>query len=85
MGKASRLHKVLVFDRKLAQEVDAAQAFWTAPNAATWAVYNQHCKHLYNVQPAHPDVGARTAMAAARGVCRRRCRRCSCWWAACRP
>jgi proline iminopeptidase len=39
---------------------DAAQAFWSAPNASTWARYNLACKHLYNVLPAHADTGART-------------------------
>jgi pimeloyl-ACP methyl ester carboxylesterase len=29
-----------------------AEAFWTAPNADTWAVYNRVCMHLYNTQPA---------------------------------
>ena len=27
---------------------EAARAFWSAPNAATWAPYNQHCKPFYN-------------------------------------
>ena len=39
----------------------AAQAFWTAPGAATWADYNVHCRHLYNrVQPASDDARLRT-------------------------
>ncbi len=33
-----------------------AQAFWTAPNEATWAEYNRVCKRHYNtVQPANDD------------------------------
>jgi proline iminopeptidase len=40
---------------------EAARAFWTTPNAANWAPYNQHCKHLYNrVQPANDDGTRRT-------------------------
>lgn len=35
-----------------------AEAFWTAPNADTWAVYNQVCMHLYNTQPPR-DADAR--------------------------
>lgn len=39
---------------------DAAEAFWTRPDAATWAAYEQHCRHLYNTtQPADPDAGKR--------------------------
>lgn len=38
----------------------AAQAFWTAPDAATWAVYQRECMHLYNVQPpAEPEARQR--------------------------
>ena len=41
----------------------AAEAFWTAPNAETWAPYNRLCKHLYNTQPpADPQAGDRTLM-----------------------
>ena len=35
-----------------------AEAFWTAPNADTWAVYNRVCMHLYNTQPPR-DADAR--------------------------
>ena len=39
----------------------AAQAFWTAPNAQTWAAYNRVCKRHYNVrQPANDDATQRT-------------------------
>jgi pimeloyl-ACP methyl ester carboxylesterase len=31
---------------------DAAQAFWQAPDAASWAAYNQVCMPLYNTRPA---------------------------------
>jgi pimeloyl-ACP methyl ester carboxylesterase len=37
----------------------AAHAFWTAPNEATWAVYNRLCKHLYNTTPQPAEAGAR--------------------------
>ncbi len=34
----------------------AAQEFWTAPSAATWAPYNLHCKQHYNQRhPADAD------------------------------
>lgn len=38
----------------------AAQAtrdFWERPGPDTWAAYEQHCRHLYNTQPKHPDAG----------------------------
>ncbi len=41
----------------------AAQAFWTAPSAATWAPYNQHCRELYNTtRPGNDDARLRTLM-----------------------
>jgi proline iminopeptidase len=38
----------------------AAQAFWTAPGPASWAAYNQHCRHLYNPTPAADEGRLRT-------------------------
>ena len=39
----------------------AAQAFWQAPDAATWATYNQVCMALYNTRPAaDPQARGRT-------------------------
>ncbi len=37
----------------------AAEAFWRAPSAATWAPYNQHCRDLYNTTKAPNDDGRR--------------------------
>jgi proline iminopeptidase len=37
----------------------AAQAFWTAPSAATWAPYTRICMPLYNTRPADPEARAR--------------------------
>jgi pimeloyl-ACP methyl ester carboxylesterase len=39
---------------------EAARAFWTAPGAATWAAYNEHCRDLYNPTPGNPEARART-------------------------
>lgn len=39
---------------------DAARGFWTAPNPATWAVYDRHCRALYNPTPGSEDARART-------------------------
>jgi pimeloyl-ACP methyl ester carboxylesterase len=42
------------------QARDAAQRFWTQPNAETWAEYNLHCKRHYNtVQPPSDDAAQR--------------------------
>ena len=38
----------------------AARAFWTAPSPATWAPYNEHCRHVYNPTPPHEDGRQRT-------------------------
>lgn len=38
----------------------AARTFWAAPSPATWAPYNEHCRHVYNPTPADPDGRART-------------------------
>ncbi len=37
----------------------AAQAFWAAPDAATWAAYEQHCRPLYNTRPQDPAAKGR--------------------------
>lgn len=38
----------------------AAEAFWTAPDATTWAAYQAACMHLYNTKPpADPQARAR--------------------------
>jgi len=49
--------KLAMFERLGGPEARAvAEAFWTAPNAATWAEYNRVCKRFYNtVQPANED------------------------------
>jgi proline iminopeptidase len=36
---------------------DAAEGFWNNPCPATWAPYNQHCRHLYNTTRAPNDDG----------------------------
>lgn len=36
-----------------------AEAFWTSPNAATWAEYNHVCKRLYNTRPQPEEAGER--------------------------
>ena len=36
----------------------ACRRFWSDPNAATWADYGVHCRHLYNTTPQDPDAGA---------------------------
>ena len=33
----------------------ATRAFWEQPGPDTWAPYEQHCRHLYNTRPKHPD------------------------------
>lgn len=38
----------------------AARAFWTAPSPATWAPYNEHCRHVYNPTPPNEDGRQRT-------------------------
>jgi proline iminopeptidase len=58
----------LGLDRKLAMfeklggpaARDAAQAFWQAPSAATWAPYNEHCRDLYNPTPGSAEARQRT-------------------------
>ncbi len=53
--------KVAAFTRFGGHEAGAAaRAFWTAPSPATWAPYNQHCRHVYNPTPAEPNGRART-------------------------
>jgi proline iminopeptidase len=38
---------------------DAAERFWTTPNAATWEVYGHYCRPLYNTRPGDPDAARR--------------------------
>jgi pimeloyl-ACP methyl ester carboxylesterase len=42
---------------------EAARAFWTDPNEATWAVYNERCKPLYNTTPQPDEAAARIVFA----------------------
>lgn len=35
----------------------ATREFWPQPGPATWAAYEQHCRHLYNTRPKNPDAG----------------------------
>ncbi|MEO8278918.1 MAG: alpha/beta hydrolase [Ideonella sp.] len=42
---------------------EAARAFWSAPSAATWAIYDQHCRALYNPTAGNDDARARTVYA----------------------
>jgi len=39
---------------------DAARDFWQAPSVASWALYNTHCRDLYNSTPANADSRERT-------------------------
>ncbi|MED5618962.1 alpha/beta fold hydrolase [Ideonella sp. BN130291] len=44
--------KLAMFERLGGAQARAvAEAFWTAPNATTWAEYNRVCKQHYNTQP----------------------------------
>ena len=53
--------KLEMFDRLGGEAARAAaEAFWTAPSAATWGPYNQHCRDLYNVTPQPEDGRKRT-------------------------
>ena len=38
----------------------AARVFWTAPSPATWAPYNDHCRHVYNPTPPNDEGRQRT-------------------------
>ncbi len=38
----------------------AARAFWRAPSPATWAPYNEHCRHVYNPTPPNDEGRQRT-------------------------
>ena len=52
--------KLAMFDRLGGTEARAvAEAFWTEPNAATWADYNRVCKGHYNTTPQSEEAGAR--------------------------
>ena len=35
----------------------ATREFWENPGPASWAVYEKHCRHLYNTQPKNPNAG----------------------------
>ena len=53
--------KVAAFARFGGHEAGAAaRTFWTAPSAATWAPYNEHCRDVYNTTPADSNGRART-------------------------
>jgi pimeloyl-ACP methyl ester carboxylesterase len=44
--------KLAMFDKLGGGEARAvAEAFWSAPNAGTWAAYNRVCMRLYNTTP----------------------------------
>ena len=52
--------KLAMFDRLGGTEARAvAEAFWTEPNAATWADYNRVCKRHYNTTPQSEEASAR--------------------------
>lgn len=56
--------KLAVFERRggLAAR-DAAAAFWSGPDAQTWAHYWRECRHLYNTHPPlDPQSGERTRL-----------------------
>jgi proline iminopeptidase len=38
---------------------EAAQRFWTTPNADTWAVYDRVCMPLYNTRPPADPLASR--------------------------
>ncbi|WIT12615.1 alpha/beta hydrolase [Paucibacter sediminis] len=56
--------KLAVFERRggpVAREL--ARAFWSTPNADTWAAYWAGCRKLYNTRdPIDPDAGARVLL-----------------------
>jgi pimeloyl-ACP methyl ester carboxylesterase len=53
--------KLTMFEKLGGREArDAAQAFWTQPNAQTWAQYNRICKRHYNTTPQDEAAGERT-------------------------
>lgn len=55
------LGKVAGFARRGGSEAgEAARAFWTTPNADTWATYDRLCRHLYNTTAQDPEGRART-------------------------
>jgi pimeloyl-ACP methyl ester carboxylesterase len=39
---------------------DAAQAFWSDPGVESWALYNEHCRALYNTTPQDGAASQRT-------------------------
>jgi len=60
-GTLALARKLAVFERLGgAPARDAAQQFWQAPSPATWAVYEQLCRPLYNRhRPASTDAARR--------------------------
>jgi proline iminopeptidase len=60
-GRLGLARKLAVFERLGgAAARDAAQAFWQAPSAATWAPYSVLCRPLYNrTRPPNGDAAAR--------------------------
>jgi proline iminopeptidase len=53
--------KLAMFEKLGGLEARAvAEAFWTQPNAQTWADYNRVCKRYYNTTPQDEDAGQRT-------------------------
>ncbi|CAN5711712.1 hypothetical protein BH11PSE8_BH11PSE8_04050 [soil metagenome] len=58
--------KLAMFERLGGPEArDAAERFWTQPNAATWEFYTRVCRPLYSAtQPANGDAAQRTMVDA---------------------
>jgi pimeloyl-ACP methyl ester carboxylesterase len=53
--------KLAMFEKLGGREArDAAQAFWTQPNAQTWVEYNRVCKRHYNTTPQDEAAAERT-------------------------
>lgn len=52
--------KLAMFERLGGPEARAvAEAFWTNPDASTWAAYNRVCKRHYNTTPQPEEAGER--------------------------
>jgi proline iminopeptidase len=39
------------------EAAEATREFWLNPGPASWAVYEQRCRHLYNTRPRNADAG----------------------------
>lgn len=53
--------KLAMFERLGGPQArQVAHDFWTSPSEATWAVYNEWCKPLYNTRPSAPGASERT-------------------------